>query len=243
MKLLGYTSLNTRAKGKFLVSKTIGSGPDTSLLFLLTSSLIIMLMSCAGSRTVAIGPHNVQLINRNWLAVENQGVIVVDSQKNAGLMIVRNLAFETGILEFDLKGENQQGASFLGLAFNIQNDSTYECIYFRPFNFRSEEKVRREHSIQYMFHPQYPWKRLREEQPGKFEAEFKNSPDPDDWFTIRLKIETNSLEVYDKKSGKMLLKVDRLDRTTSSKIGFWTGTNSSGSFRNLILIRSGNRQF
>jgi hypothetical protein len=186
----------------------------------------------------------VQLINRNCLPVENQGsLIAVDSQMNAGLIVIRILAFETGILELDLKGENRQGTSFLGLAFNIQNDSTYECVYFRPFNFRSEESVRRAHSIQYIFHPEYPWQRLREEHPGKFESEYPNPPDPDDWFTIRLKIEPDSLEVYDKMSKKMLLKIERIERTTSSKIGFWTGNNSSGNFRNLNLIRSDAPQF
>ncbi|MBK8505768.1 MAG: hypothetical protein IPL46_28365 [Saprospiraceae bacterium] len=241
---IGYTTHQTFTKGKFFTSIIDRSSLDGRLFFLTICPILILLQSCAGSRNIVLGPHNVQLINRNFVSVEDRGgMITVDSQKSAGLIIIRNLAFDTGVLEVDFKGENKQGASFLGLAFNIQNDSTYECVYFRPFNFRSEEKVRREHSIQYIFHPEYPWHRLREDQPDKFEAEYPNSPDPDDWFTIRLKIGPDSVEVYDKKFKRMLLKVERLAGTTSSKIGFWTGSSSSGNFRNLNLIRSKTPQF
>jgi len=199
---------------------------------------LILLTGCAASRNVRLGPNNVETFNRTLDSMLHEPyTISVDSQQGAGLMTIRNLAFEYGVLEFDLQGENEADASFLGLAFNIQDDSTYELIYFRPFNFIAESPTKRSHSIQYVSAPSYHWHKLRKEFPGKYEAEYLNPPDPTSWFTIRISISPSTVEVYDKKSKKILLTVDRLALTTSKKVGFWTGTNSRGSFKNLNLIK------
>jgi hypothetical protein len=125
----------------------------------------------------------------------------------------------------------------VGIAFNIQNDSTYEAIYFRPFNFHSPEEIRRQHSMQYIHHPDYGLRKLRAEQEGVFEAEYFNAPNPDDWFSIRLDIGNEFVEVFDAGSGKSLMRVKRLTAPLSPRIGFWTGHNSIGSFKNLRISR------
>lgn len=135
----------------------------------------------------------------------------------------------------DIKGENNPGRSFVGIAFNIENDSTFEVVYFRPFNFESSEQIRREHSMQYVYEPDYPWSRLRNENEGEFEAEYFNPPSPDDWFSISLTIENDKVIVKDADSGKLLMQIKRLSSASSDKIGFWVGNGSKGSFRNLRI--------
>lgn len=201
--------------------------------------LLVFFLSCSATRNLTLNDHTITTINRNLMQdPADPYTIELDSQPGAGIAIFRNLDFEYGKLEFELKGENNPGASFIGLAFNIQNDSTYEAIYFRPFNFKSPEKSRREHSLQYIYHPQYTWNRLRQNHPGKYEAAYLNSPDPDEWFRIRLIIEPENIIVQDRKSKETLLEIERLASTKSKKLGFWTGNNSRGSFRNLSLIKT-----
>ncbi len=89
--------------------------------------------------------------------------------------------------------------------------------------------------MQYIFHPDFPWYRLRKEREGQFEAEYFNPPSPDNWFSVRIIIKPERVMVEDQQSGKLLMEVERLTKTSSSKIGFWTGYGSKGSFKNLRI--------
>lgn len=93
------------------------------------------------------------------------------------------------LLKLNFLGENNPGKSFIGIAFNIQNEKTYEVIYFRPFNFIAEEQIRKDHMIQYIFHPNFTWRKLRDERTGEFEGEITIPPNPDDWFKVKINID------------------------------------------------------
>jgi hypothetical protein len=157
----------------------------------------------------------------------------MDAQESSGLAILNHITFEKGVIELDILGEDNPGKSFVGLAFNIQNDSTYEAVYFRPFNFHSTEQIRRDHGMQYIFHPDYPWFKLRKDREGQFESVFTNPPSPDDWFRVRIIIHPDQIIVEDPRSGKQLMQCERLTKPKSDKIGFWTGFGSKGSFKKL----------
>jgi len=58
-----------------------------------------------------------------------------------GLSYLTDVSFKEGTVNIALHGENNPDRSFVGFAFNIQNDSTYEVVYFRPFNFVAEEPL------------------------------------------------------------------------------------------------------
>ena len=152
-----------------------------------------------------------------------------------GLGILEDIEFNKGIIEVELLGENNPGKSFIGIAFNIQNDKTYEVIYFRPFNFIAKEQKRKDHMVQYIFHPEFTWRKLRDERTGEVEDEIANPPDPDDWYKVIININEEKIEVYVNDISEPVLIVDRLTSTKSNKIGLWTGFGSSGRFRNLVL--------
>ncbi|MFT5144915.1 MAG: hypothetical protein ACI80V_003640 [Rhodothermales bacterium] len=101
--------------------------------------------------------------------------------------------FETGTLEFELRGRDVQGASFVGLAFGGVNDSTFEAVYLRPFNFPAQDSTRHAHGIQYIYHPEYPWYLLRDQRSGEFEHAVEPAPDPDAWHVVRLEISPDSV--------------------------------------------------
>ena len=161
--------------------------------------------------------------------------VEMNAKNGDGLGILEDIEFDNGIIEVELLGENNPGKSFIGRAFNIQNDKTYEAIYFRPFNFVAEEQKRKNHMVQYIFHPEYTWKKLRDERTGEFENEIKNPPIPDNWFKVIININDEKVKVYVDEMSEPVLTIDRLTSTKSKKIGIWTGNNSSGRFRNLIL--------
>lgn len=152
-----------------------------------------------------------------------------------GLSYLKDVSFKEGTVNIELLGENNPGRSFVGFAFNIQNDSTYEVVYFRPFNFVAQEKLRKSHMVQYIYHPEFTWKKLRESRTGEFENEIVNPPHPEKWFRVKIEIGNKNVKVYVEESEKAVLEIKRLAKIKSDKIGIWTGFNSSGSFRNLNL--------
>jgi len=166
---------------------------------------------------------------------DSPDTVEMNAKNNDGLGILEDIEFDKGIIEVELLGENNPGKSFIGIAFNIQNDSNYEAIYFRPFNFVAEEQIRKDHMVQYIFHPEFTWRKLRDERTGEFEDEISDPPNPDDWFKAIIKITDNKVEVYINEISGPILSVDRLTSTKSNKIGVWTGFGSSGRFRNLVL--------
>ena len=159
----------------------------------------------------------------------------MNAENSSGIGIIEGVAFETGLIEIELLGENNPGKSFIGIAFNIQNDETYEAIYFRPFNFVAEEQVRKEHMLQYIYHPEFTWRKLREERTGEFENEISTPPNPDTWFKASIRINSETIEVFVNEASEPDLTVKRLTQEKSKKIGVWTGYGSSGRFRNLVI--------
>lgn len=59
--------------------------------------------------------------------------------------------------------------SFVGIAFHRRDDSTYDAVYLRPFNFRATDPTRHMHAVQFISVPDYDWPRLRQDSPEEFE--------------------------------------------------------------------------
>ncbi len=205
-----------------------------SLAITLTS--LSLLVGCS-NKTINLSKEDVHLVNRQIVQSPTQSskVLMLNNQMGDGLAILKNKRFDEGIIEIELKGENLPGRSFIGLAFNIQNDSTYEAIYFRPFNFQADEQIKREHSVQYISHPKNTWRYLRTNFEGQYEAEYTRKPSPDEWFSISISIDSENVTVYDEESNTELLRVVRLEKQMSDRIGLWTGNNSKGEFRKLMV--------
>jgi len=112
-----------------------------------------------------------------------------------GLALPVGVAFDTGVIEVDLKGRNVRQRSFLGVAFNVVDDRTFEGVYFRPFNFKAEPPVDGR-SVQYIAWPENTWERLRKDRPGQFEQPVRPVPDPDGWFHARIRVTSKEVRVF-----------------------------------------------
>ncbi len=179
----------------------------------------------------------INAVNRTISLYENYpDAVEMNAMEGDGLGILKETEFEKGTIEVELLGENSPGQSFIGIAFNIQDEETFEAIYFRPFNFVAEEQIRKNHMVQYVNHPEYTWFKLRAERTGEFENEISAPPNPNDWFKAIIEISEDKVEVYVDMIALPVLEVKRLSLTKSNKIGLWTGNGSSGRFRNLGII-------
>lgn len=203
------------------------------ILFIIT---IIAVISACSKKTSNLQVGDLTTVMRTAdVASDPSNTVMLDAQPGSGMAIIDTKPFESGTIHLELKGENTPGRSFVGLAFNIQNDTTYEAIYFRPFNFQSGEEIRRSHSIQYIYEPKYSWNYLRTNFEGKYEADYPRQPNPDEWFAVSIEIGKTDVVVFDASTKKELLRVDRLEKQKSNKIGFWVGNGSKGGFRNLRI--------
>src|ERR1700720_1427564 len=99
-----------------------------------------------------------------------------ETDHGAMLALVASTDFKDGIIEADVAGVpitamDPTARGFVGVVFRAQpHGARAENIYLRPTNGRADDQLRRNHSVQYESIPEFPWNRLREEQPGVYES-------------------------------------------------------------------------
>lgn len=162
-----------------------------------------------------------------------EGAVELDERSGQGLVWVDDVVLTDGVIQVELRGRDVPGGSFVGLAFHGVNDTTYEAVYVRSFNFRSDQPQRRAHGLQYISHPEHTWRSLRASNPGRYEAELVPAPDPSDWLRLRLEIEHPTLRIFAGGSSEPVLVVDQLGRQKEGRVGLWVGNDSNGAYRNL----------
>lgn len=132
--------------------------------------------------------------------------------------------FSEGVIEIHARGKDILQGSFVGVAFHAINDSTFDNVYARPFNFIASDSIRRIHAVQYTFPPKYEWQKLRAEQNGKYEKGIENATGPNDWFTMKVEVSLDSVKTYFNGSKKASLLVKKLNTNRKGKVGL-TGIN------------------
>lgn len=163
-----------------------------------------------------------------------KGIRFPESDRD-GLAWIKGFDFANGTIEVDIKGRDLMQKSFLGVAFHWTEENTQDIVYFRPFNFRSPDSVRRIHAVQYVSAPDFGWEKLRTEQNGKFEKAIVGSPDPKEWFHARIVVHYPEVSVFVNGNPEASLKVNKLNNRTHGKVGLWVGPNSDGAFANLVI--------
>jgi len=148
---------------------------------------------------------------------------------------LKGVDFSYGTIELDIRGRNEFLNSFPGIAFYAADTSrNYDVVYFRPFNFRYTDPVRRTWSVQYMSLPQYGYDRLRRENRGQFESEIIPNPKPEDWIHTRIVIAKDSIKVYVNRMDKPSLSVPTLQDRSKGMFGLWTD-GTAAEFANLVI--------
>jgi hypothetical protein len=209
-------------------------------------SLIIPVLLAAISLKSQVKSFDLlQLAETGGLIVQNRSIIPLSEDKHKGIRFsvmesdgvawLKAVHFKDGIIEADIRGKDAPQASFVGIAFHGLNKDTLEAVYFRPFNFRSTDSIKRSHAIEYVSHPDFPWERLRREHPGAYEKGIDSAPAPDQWVHIKILVHYPEIKVFVNGNTTPSLVVRELSRNPGGMIGLWAGNNSDGDFANLEI--------
>ena len=144
-----------------------------------TLAALVTASAVAGQQRT-LDPEGLRVFNRTVGGLTDgarKGVRLTEGA-GEGVAYVQGVEFANGTIELDVRGKDVQQQSFLGVAFHGLDSTTYDAIYFRPFNFRAADSTRHAHAVQYIAHPTYTWQKLRDERPGAYEKAVSPAPDP-----------------------------------------------------------------
>jgi hypothetical protein len=155
------------------------------------------------------------------------------------LVILDELDFANGTIEADIAGSPGEGAQggargFVGLAFRLQGDNkTYDTFYLRPTNGRADDQERRNHSAQYISHPNWPWFRLRSETPSKYETYVDIAPD--EWIHVKIEVDGEKARLYVNNAQQPTLIVNDVKSgpNAKGKVALWIEGSTVAHFANL----------
>jgi hypothetical protein len=133
----------------------------------------------------------------------------------------------------EVRGSNEFGRSFVGIAFRGANRDTYDVVYVRPFRFRSDDPALAAHGLQYMSVPDHPWPVLRERSLGVYESSIDSAPDPNDWVHLTVRFRARRMQAFVNGARSPQLDLPLLTQRTGGRAALWVGNDSSGAFRNL----------
>ncbi|MBC8375160.1 MAG: hypothetical protein H8E26_03875 [FCB group bacterium] len=163
------------------------------------------------------------------------------AEKLETLLLIPDVSFKNGVIEIEVSGEPAPGAiaqarGFVGLAFRVHKGEhyEYECFYLRPTNARADNQVQRNHSLQYVSHPEYPWHRLRKETPEKYESYADMLPG--EWIKLRIEVSGTTAKFYVGGAKQPNLIVSDLKRgDTEGGIALWMHSSTLAHYRNLVV--------
>jgi hypothetical protein len=164
-----------------------------------------------------------------------KGVSMVPGYRE-GVVWLKDVTFSTGTIEVDLRGKDVFQKSFIGIAFHGVDSITHDIVYFRPFNFQSQDPVRKIHAVQYVSHPDFTWDKLREEKNGIYEKGIDPPPSPKDWFHAKIVVDDTHVKVYVNNASTPSLTVEKLNTRKSGLIGL-SNEGLEGDFANLTISK------
>ena len=210
----------------------------------LPAAAALLLLSPVFASTIAdFDGHGVVMAQEQYRG--RDAIKVVEAKSDRGtvdtLAILKGPLFRNGTIDVWLAGAPSDAAAaaggargFVGIAFRVTDPSHYEAIYVRPTNGRAEDQVRRNHSIQYISHPEYPWERLRNDTPGKYESYADMAPG--EWIRCRIVVFGTKAQLFLGAADQPSLVINDLKHgDLSGGIALWIGPGTVAHFSNLRI--------
>ena len=215
--------------------------PLTSALTLTGASLLAFLVVQVTAQSVdRLAGKNVSITKTNYQGRSAIQVLATPGAANASsYAVVKDASFRDGTIEVDLAGQPAAGAGegargFIGIAFRLQSDGSYEYIYLRPTNGRADDQVRRNHSTQYSSYPNFDFARSRQEAPEKYESYVDLQPGV--WTKFRIEVEGRKARLYVHRAEQPCLIINDLKlEPREGGVALWVGPGTEGYFSNLKL--------
>jgi hypothetical protein len=215
----------------------------------LVSALVLVgFAATPGTGSDLLAPERLERVNVAAEAVEYRGKAAVRLLEAPGvtgeaetLAVVPGTRLRDGVIEIDIAGAPRQGTEgggargFVGIAFRIQKDPLrYECFYLRPTNGRADDQLRRNHSSQYISHPDHPWHRLRKESPGVYESYVDLVPG--EWTRVKIVVSGTEarLFVHGAEQPSLIVKDLKLG-VAEGAVALWIGPGTEARFASLRI--------
>ena len=209
---------------------------------LIRASLSVLLAVPLAAQTVdRLAGTNVSIAQTTFKGRSAIQVIAAADAANASsYAVVKDAVFRDGTIEVDLAGQPAAFAAgtaargFIGVAFRLQADGSYEYLYLRPTNGRADDQVRRNHSTQYSAHPTFDFARSRQEAPEKYESYVDLEPGV--WTKYKIEIDGRKARLYVHGAEQPCLVVNdmKLDPREGG-VALWVGPGTEGYFANLKI--------
>jgi len=157
---------------------------------------------------------------------------------------IDGLEFANGVIEAEIAGAPAPGAGedargYVGIAFRVQNDgTTYDAFYLRPTNGRADDQGRRNHAVQYISHPDWPFSRLRKEAPEKYESYVDLMPGV--WTKVKIEVrgERARLYVHDQEQPTLIVNDLKTGAQGKGAVALWSHLSTVAHFRDLRIETS-----
>lgn len=191
-------------------------------------------------------------VHLSFVKMEGKEVVKVDADTTikgtdeATIVKIKGTDFKNGIIEVKVLSRLQKNApassrGFIGLAFRVgRTNEKFESIYIRPTNGRTDDQIRRNHSIQYFAFPDYRFDKLRKTEPEKYESYADMGLN--EWITMRIEVEGAKAKLFlnNAKQPSLIVNDLKLGEDNSGSIGLWVGNWTEGYFKDLKIVKSHN---
>jgi hypothetical protein len=182
--------------------------------------------------------HGESAIYRGKKAVRLIPVPITGNDNALG--IIKGSEFLNGTIEVDVAGGLAPGHSdtargFIGIAFRVGPDvSRYDLLSIRPTNGRADDQVRRNHSAAYEGFPDWPFDRLRKENPEAYESYVDLELGV--WTKLRIEVSGSKARLYVNGASQPCLVINELKLAPQKgAIALWVGPGTDGYFANLRI--------
>ncbi len=219
-----------------------------NLILLLITTLFSMRLS---AQNIKMSKENLDAnqVYLSFVKMEGQEVVKVEADTaikgtdEATIVKIKGFDFKNGTIEVKVLSRLMKNApafarGFIGLAFRIgEKNEKFESIYIRPTNGRSDDQIRRNHSIQYFAFPDFRFDKLRKTDPEKYESYADMGLN--EWITMRIEVEGQKAKLFvnNAKQPSLIVNDLKLGGNNSGSIGLWVGNWTEGYFKDLKIIR------
>lgn len=200
---------------------------------------ILAVSACSPRETVFDGfgddARKLRVLNREVTRLQDRNGVRLSPRSGSGVAWVEGTEFRAGTIEVDVRGRESLQQNYVGIAFHRKNDTTYEAVFLRPFNFRSADPIHRQHAVQYISLPKFDFQDLRDQFPEEFENPVDGSIVPTDWVKLRVGVEGSKVQISVGTAQEVTLEVRKLGQLDGGQVGLWVGNVSGGDFANLVI--------
>jgi hypothetical protein len=169
-----------------------------------------------------------------------RAVKLVPTPESAGkdqemMALLDGAPFRDGTIQVDVAGAPRPGMppdsrGFIGVSFRTGEHGEWSDIfYLRPTNGRAADQLRRNHAVQYVSEPEFPWYRLRQESPGVYESYVDLEPGA--WTAMRIEVAGATARLYVNGASQPCLVINDLKHgDRPGRIALWAHVETDAYF-------------